>query len=250
MLEEKDLMPRLIVDRELLTFEIKQERLYLIGKRVLDLTVAAVLLVLLAPLMLLIALAIKCSSPGPVFFVQDRITVRRCKQNGRQVWMVKPFRFYKFRSMIHNADPALHRSYVEANINNDIDTMSRLNGNDTKVRKLKVDPRITPIGHFLRKTSLDELPQLWNVLIGDLSLVGPRPAIPYEIELYKPWYFERLRAQPGITGWWQVTARSAAGYDEMINLDIWYVNHQSFALDCWILIRTPCAVLWPRGAAV
>lgn len=250
MLEVKSHAPELVADSSQLVFEVKAGTFYLIGKRVLDVIVAATLLVLLAPVMAVIALAIKCTSPGPVFFVQDRVTARLERRNGRRVWVARRFRFYKFRSMYHNADPALHRLYVEANIKNDVDAMRRYNGNDTSVRKLKADPRITPIGRFLRKTSLDELPQLWNVLIGDLSLVGPRPAIPYELELYKPWYFERLAAKPGISGWWQVTARSAASYDEMVALDIWYVNHQSFLLDCWILLLTPRAVLWPRGTAV
>jgi lipopolysaccharide/colanic/teichoic acid biosynthesis glycosyltransferase len=116
------------------------------------------------------------------------------------------------------------------------------------VRKLVKDARVTTLGRFLRKSSLDELPQFWNVLKGDMSLVGPRPPIPYEVEMYRDWHHERLAAQPGVTGLWQVTARSSADFDEMVRLDIHYVEHLSFWLDLKILIMTPLAVLNGNGA--
>jgi lipopolysaccharide/colanic/teichoic acid biosynthesis glycosyltransferase len=117
------------------------------------------------------------------------------------------------------------------------------------MHKLVHDPRVTRLGRFLRKTSLDELPQLWNVLKGDMSLVGPRPSIPYEVELYEPWQRRRLETLPGITGLWQATARSASSFEESVKMDIWYIDHQSLWLDLKILLLTPLAVLSSRGAA-
>lgn len=170
-----------------------------------------------------------------------------CK-GGQVAWDVQNFRFYKFRSMVHNADPALHRAYMQAFIQNDEAGMAALQGGTTEVRKLVRDPRITRLGHFLRRTSLDELPQLWNVLKGDMSLVGPRPAVPYEVDMYEAWHRRRLEALPGITGLWQVEGRSAVNFDEMIQLDIWYVEHQSPWLDARILLKTPQAVVSSKGA--
>jgi lipopolysaccharide/colanic/teichoic acid biosynthesis glycosyltransferase len=224
-------------------------RRYYLAKRALDLVVSATLLVLLAPLMLLIALIVRLDSRGPALFAQERVTARLRYRDGQPVWERGTFRLYKFRSMVQNADPALHRAYIAASIRQDERGMAELQGGATPVRKLARDPRITRVGRFLRKTSLDELPQLWNVLVGELSLVGPRPAIPYEVELYKPWYHRRLEAVPGISGWWQVTARSRASFEEMITLDLWYVEHQSLLLDLRILLRTPVVVLFARDAA-
>jgi lipopolysaccharide/colanic/teichoic acid biosynthesis glycosyltransferase len=224
-------------------------RWYYGAKRALDAAVAATLLVLLAPVMAVVALVVKLDSRGPALFAQDRVTVRLRYQNGRPVWERRTFKLYKFRSMVQNADPALHKAYIEASIKQDERGMQELQGGASNVRKLARDPRITRVGQFLRKTSLDELPQLWNVLVGDISLVGPRPAIPYEVEMYKPWYHQRLETVPGITGWWQVTARSRASFEEMIKLDIWYVENQSLWLDLYILVRTPVVVLFARSAA-
>ncbi|NJN19739.1 MAG: sugar transferase [Oscillochloris sp.] len=226
-----------------------RERYYTV-KRAIDIIVAGGLLLLLWPLMLLIAVAVKLDSPGPALFAQDRITVKpRRNQYGELVWEQRIFRFYKFRSMRHKADESLHRAYIQATIKNDQAELQQLQGGDTSVKKLTRDPRITRLGAFLRKTSLDELPQLINVIRGDISLVGPRPAIAYELELYKPWYAQRLEAIPGITGWWQVTRRSAASFEEMIELDIWYVERQSLWLDLWILFTTPIAVIFKRTSA-
>lgn len=217
-------------------------------KRLFDVVVSATLLVLFSPLMLLIALLVKLDSSGPALFVQERVGTKRVRDNGSKVWKRQTFRIYKFRSMTHNADSKLHHSFMKAFITNNKDEMAVMQGEETEVRKLVHDPRVTRIGKFLRKTSLDELPQLWNVLKGDMSLVGPRPCIPYELEMYQPWHCERLEIIPGLTGMWQVTARSSADFDEMVKLDIWYVRNFSFWLDLKILFQTPLAVILKKGA--
>ena len=150
--------------------------------------------------------------------------------------------------MYHNSDSSLHRTFMEAYIRNDCHGMAELHSGDEKVLKLQRDPRVTRLGWLLRRTSLDELPQLWNVLTGSMSLVGPRPPIPYEVELYEAWHHQRLEAKPGMTGLWQVTARSYASFDRMVDLDVEYVESQSFWLDLRILLRTPLAVLRGNGA--
>lgn len=221
---------------------------YFFMKRCLDVTLSTVLLMLLSPVLLTIAILIKLDSPGPIIFSQKRIGARRRMHEGQVGWEVEPFHFYKFRSMVHNADPALHRAYVQAFIRNDQGAMAELQGGETEVRKLVRDPRITRVGAFIRRTSLDELPQLWNVLKGDMSLVGPRPALQYEVDEYEPWHRQRLETLPGITGLWQVTARSSAAFDDMIKLDIAYLERQSLWLDLIILIKTPLAVVSSKGA--
>jgi lipopolysaccharide/colanic/teichoic acid biosynthesis glycosyltransferase len=150
--------------------------------------------------------------------------------------------------MYQDAESEMHRAYIQAFIHNDQQGMSELQNGDTEVRKLVDDPRITPLGRFLRKSSLDELPQLWNVFKGDMSLVGPRPPIPYEVEMYEPQHCRRLGTKPGITGLWQVTARSSADFDEMVSLDVEYIEHQSLWLDLKILLQTPMVVLRGKGA--
>jgi lipopolysaccharide/colanic/teichoic acid biosynthesis glycosyltransferase len=147
-----------------------------------------------------------------------------------------------------NADPTIHQAYVKALITNDQNCMVALQGEMTETRKLIHDPRIIRPGFLLRKFSIDELPQLWNVLRGDMSLVGPRPAIPYEVEMYKPWHLERLQAQPGITGLQQITARCRTDFDQQIRFDIQYVRSQSIWLDLKIMLKTPWAVISARGA--
>jgi len=227
---------------------VRNRVIYYLLKRILDIILAAIALILLMPLMSVIAILIKLDSPGPVFYVQERVGVRRRSQNGNSYWQQVLFRCYKFRSMVANADPAIHQAYVKALINNDSQEMALLQGRPTPITKLVNDPRITRLGRFLRKSSLDELPQLINVLKGDMSLVGPRPAIPYEVEQYKPWQRRRLETLPGMTGLWQVTARSTATFDEIIQLDIQYIEQQSLWLDLKILFKTPCVVLTCKGA--
>jgi lipopolysaccharide/colanic/teichoic acid biosynthesis glycosyltransferase len=228
---------------------VKEDRYgYYAVKRITDFILAALLLVFFSPLMIIIALLIVLYSPGPVFFVQERVGAKR-QSNGKHLyWTRTIFACYKFRTMKINADPSIHRAYVKALIENDELKMTALQGAPTQPRKLVNDPRITRLGKFLRKLSLDELPQLWNVLRGEMSLVGPRPAIPYEVDMYKPRYLRRLEAQPGITGLQQVKARSAVDFDQQVELDIEYIENQSLWLDSKIILMTPLVVLSAKGA--
>jgi lipopolysaccharide/colanic/teichoic acid biosynthesis glycosyltransferase len=199
-------------------------------KRGIDLIGSAVGLLALSPLFAAIAVAVKCSSKGPVFFRQQRV--------GRKG---KEFTFYKFRSMKTNNDSSEHQKFVEALIAGE-----KPGDGDFKIKN---DSRVTPLGSFLRQTSLDELPQLYNVLRGEMSLVGPRPAIPYEVHKYSLWHRRRLYgAQPGMTGLWQVEGRSRVGFDDMVRLDLQYVANWSIWLDLRILLKTPRAVVTGKGA--
>ena len=217
--------------------------LYVGAKRTLDVTLTLAALVVLAPLLVVIALAIGLDSPGPVVFVQERVGARRRTKDGRTVWEVRNFSVYKFRSMFHNVDQSAHQAYVKAWIDGQAET-----GADGATFKLTRDPRITRVGRILRKTSLDELPQLFNVLKGDMSLVGPRPVPTYEVAEYQAWHRERLAALPGITGLWQVKGRCQVTFDEMIRMDIDYVRRRSLWLDVKLLFLTIPAVLSGRGA--
>jgi lipopolysaccharide/colanic/teichoic acid biosynthesis glycosyltransferase len=212
-------------------------RAFSISKRLMDVTGSALGLLLCVPLFLIIALAIKLTSKGPVLFRQTRVG-----QYG------KPFVFLKFRSMYSNNDPAIHQKYVTDLIAGRPERNSSSKSAGV-VYKLARDPRITSVGGFLRKSSLDELPQLYNVLKGDMSLVGPRPAVPYEVEAYKPWHRRRvLEAKPGVTGLWQVMGRSRVTFDEMVRLDVRYAMARSLWLDLKILVQTPGAVISGSGA--
>jgi len=222
--------------------------LYFACKRCMDIVLGSLLLVIALPLMLLIAVLVKLDTPGPIIFVQERVGASRRSKDGRTLWDIQNFPLYKFRTMVHHADPDIHRAFTQAFIRNDRKAMAALQDGATQTCKLVCDPRVTRLGRFLRRTSLDELPQLWNVLKGDLSLVGPRPPVPYEVDEYEPWHRRRLMSKQGLTGWWQVTARSTVGFDEMVRLDIWYIEHQSFWLDLKILLKTPFAVLRGEGA--
>ena len=205
------------------------------SKRWLDIALSAALLILLSPLFLVIAALVKLRSRGPVIYEQTRIG-----QN------LKPFTMLKFRTMYLDADHARHREFVSSFINAG---RQACEPGAIPFFKLTGDPRITAIGHVLRRTSLDELPQLWNVLRGDMSLVGPRPALPYELEQYKPWHRRRvLDAKPGLTGLWQVTGRSRTTFDEMVRLDLQYAQRCSLWTDIKILLATPAAVISGRGA--
>lgn len=204
-------------------------------KRGIDIAGSALGLITLSPLLLALAAAIKLTSPGPVLFRQQRVG-----QYGRC------FDFLKFRSMRTGNDPRIHQHYVRRLITHPED--ASLRGKDGAY-KITHDPRITRVGRFLRRTSLDELPQLWNVLRGTMSLVGPRPALPYELEAYQTWHRRRLlEAKPGMTGLWQVEGRSRVSFDEMVRLDLRYAMHWSPLLDLKILWRTPLAVLRGKGA--
>jgi len=246
---------------------IHGKRVYYVAKRIMDLVIATCLLACLFPIMLLVGLAIYIYSPGPVFFSQERVGARRRMKSDKEFWEPTTFRCYKFRTMKVNADSSIHQEYIKALIENNHEQMQavqeaatrpRKDRNTevllaaqkapTRPRKLVDDARIIAPGKFLRKFSLDELPQLWNVLRGDMSLIGPRPAIPYEVEMYKTWHMERLRAQPGITGLQQVTARCTTDFDEQVKLDIEYIENQSIWLDLKIVFQTPLAIIAAKGA--
>jgi exopolysaccharide biosynthesis polyprenyl glycosylphosphotransferase len=208
-------------------------------KRLVDVIGSIFGLIVFSPLFLIIPLLIKLSSKGPVFFKQQRVG-----QFG------KIFTFLKFRSMYINNDSTLHREYVTKLIKGENNCAQTKDvGEMCPVYKIKSDPRITPIGRYLRKSSLDEIPQFLNVLTGDMSLVGPRPPIPYEFEKYDPWHRERLlKMKPGITGLWQIMGRSSTSFDEMVRLDVKYIKEWSLWLDVVILFKTPWVVLTGKGA--
>jgi len=206
-------------------------------KRMMDITGSVFLLVLLSPVFFLIAAAVKLTSRGPVLFRQQRIG-----EHGT------PFTFLKFRSMYIDNDASQHKEYVRQLIAGQAGK-NPTNGDGEGVFKLTNDPRITRVGNFLRRTSLDELPQFINVLRGEMSLVGPRPPVPYEVEAYATWHRRRLlEAKPGITGLWQVQGRSRVGFDDMVRLDLRYARACSPWLDLKILWQTPKAVIAGNGA--
>jgi lipopolysaccharide/colanic/teichoic acid biosynthesis glycosyltransferase len=206
-------------------------------KRVMDVMGSLSALIAFAPFFLVIAALVKLTSKGPVFFRQQRIG-----QHG------VPFTFLKFRSMRNGNDASVHKEYVRKLIAGEAD-QKPVAGNGTGVYKLTNDKRITKVGAFLRRTSLDELPQFINVLRGEMSLVGPRPAIGYEVEAYDVWHRRRiLEAKPGITGLWQVEGRSRVKFDDMVRLDLRYANNWSPWMDVKILLRTPVAMFFTEGA--
>lgn len=196
-------------------------------KRAMDIAGALFGLIVLLPLLIAISLYIKWVSPGPVFFRQ-----RRIGSGG------KTFHLFKFRTMHHNADPNMHKQYLAQLIKSSED--NRHTGKPMK--KLQQDPRIIRNGHLLRASGLDELPQLLNVLLGEMSLIGPRPPIPYEVEQYKLWFRGRFDVVPGLTGLWQVSGKNRLGFNEMIRLDIQYAQKRSLILDLKILLKTPFAI--------
>jgi len=204
-------------------------RAYEVDKRLLDLVTAAVLLVLLSPLLLLVAVLVRATSPGPVLFRQVRV--------GRDG---TPFRMLKFRTMRNGCSDDAHRAYVRRLLAGEAEQHDGL-------YKLADDPRVTRVGAVLRRLSIDELPQLLNVLTGDMSLVGPRPALPFEAELFPAWASSRYRVAPGLTGLWQVSGRNRLTMLQGLGLDVEYVARRGLALDLLILLRTVPAVLG-RGA--
>ncbi len=215
------------------------KRSYLFAKRTYDILGSILALVIFSPLFGLIALLIKIDSPGSVFFVQERIGI------GGQ-----PFKFYKFRTMYQSMDDSIHREYVAKLIGGSVgkqdesDTQGR-----KKIYKIEDDPRVTPVGKFLRKSSLDELPQFLNVFKGEMSLVGPRPAIPYEFEHYQLWHRRRvMEYKPGITGLWQVEGRSTTTFDSMVRMDLRYCNSCSLIQDIKLLLKTPVTLMGAEGA--
>ncbi|MCL4487636.1 MAG: sugar transferase [Chloroflexi bacterium] len=205
-------------------------------KRAFDTLAVSIGLILLSPLLLLIAILVKFDSPGPILYKQTRIG-----EDGRSFTMLK------FRSMRADADTTLHKRHVTRLIEQNL-SPDQLGVQKKASLKLENDPRVTKVGKIIRKMSLDELPQLFNVLRGEMSLVGPRPPLVYEVELYKDWHRRRFEAIPGITGLWQVKGRNRVSFDEMVRMDLEYIERQSLWLDVQILLRTPLAVLAGRGA--
>lgn len=203
-------------------------------KRFFDLLISALAILLLLPLWLLIALLIKLDSKGPVFYSQERVGM-----DGRL------FLVFKFRTMKAGADSEIHREYQRAFIAGRAEANL---GDDSKpTYKLQSDPRITRVGKVLRRTSLDEVPQLLNVLMGDMSVVGPRPPIPYEVEAYELWHRKRLDMKPGLTGLWQVSGRNRLPFEEMVRLDLFYIENWSLLLDIKIILRTGFVMIGGEG---
>lgn len=225
------------------------ESRYLVFKRLLDVSLVLLSLIPLAPIFILLAVLIRLDSKGPAIYKQERVGAQLGFLRGSPCWIRKRFTMYKFRTMKNDAKATIHYEFVRAYITNDsslseIQAMRKANA----IYKLVNDPRVTRVGHFLRKISLDELPQLWNVLLGDMSLVGPRPPLPYEVEMYKPQHHQRLEALPGITGLWQIKGRSSTTFEEMVALDLEYIQKQCLWLDLKIMFGTLPAVLSRKGA--
>jgi lipopolysaccharide/colanic/teichoic acid biosynthesis glycosyltransferase len=224
----------------------KDNPVYYYTKRIVEMAFVALALIFLLPLMAFIGLLVKLDSPGPILFVQTRVGARRRRaRDSHIVWEIQPFRFFKFRSMFADADQSIHEAHIKAFVKGTLDTSD---ATEAKF-KLKNDLRITRVGSILRKTSLDELPQLFNVLKGEMSLVGPRPVPTYEVAEYDKRHYERLTALPGITGLWQVKGRGESTFEEMMDMDIYYVHHASLLLDIKILFLTVFAVMTGAGAA-
>jgi exopolysaccharide biosynthesis polyprenyl glycosylphosphotransferase len=239
--EHEDCMKSGLFDLSLypeLTRQNTSHRISFIIKRIMDVVGSIFALVILSPLFLTIGILIKLTSKGPVLFKQERLGLRGEK-----------FTFLKFRSMYTNCEENTHKDYIKKFIREQESASLPEKKGTIEIYKLKEDPRITPFGMFLRKTSLDELPQFINVLKGEMSLVGPRPPIPYECDLYDIWHRQRvLEAKPGITGLWQIKGRSSITFDEMVRLDLQYIREWSLWLDIKILLQTPWAVLSIKGA--
>lgn len=216
----------------------------LILKRAFDMLAASFLVVVLAPVFVLVAVAIKLDSPGPVWFRQQRIGSRPRVRRGFTEWRTETFRIYKFRSMVSDGDESVHESYIESFVHGSAED----SGKDGASFKLVADPRITRVGRILRRASIDELPQLINVLRGEMSLVGPRPVPVYEVAHYEPWHMERFHALPGMTGYWQVHGRGDVPFAEMMRMDIHYARNASMRLDLQLLAMTIPAVVSGRGA--
>jgi lipopolysaccharide/colanic/teichoic acid biosynthesis glycosyltransferase len=209
-----------------------------VGKRVLDILIATVLLVLTSPVWLVAAVLILTSSRGPILFRQERVGV-----DGRT------FTCLKFRTMRHGASDEAHRSLISRMLSSDAGVDARIDDDGPTAYKLAADARIVPATRWLRKLSLDELPQLINAIRGEMSIVGPRPPLPYEVERYAAWQLERLSVKPGITGLWQVSGRNRLSYKEMCALDVQYVRSWSLWLDLQIMARTPWVMFVDHGAA-
>ena len=219
--------------------------LYYVAKRALDLWIAFAVLLITLPLLIVISALIKLESRGPIFFVQERVSLERYFF-GRGRPKLRTFRMIKFRTMTADADSSLHEAHIREFVHGELPAADAAGGAKFKLAN---DPRITRVGRYLRRASLDELPQLVNVLLGDMSLVGPRPLPVYEVALYEDESRGRFLAHPGITGLWQVSGRCELSFAQMLDLDLEYVRTRSVSRDLGILARTVPAVLSGRGAA-
>ena len=230
---------------------VRDARSYRVAKRTLDLVFASLVMLLLSPLFLLVCLAIRLDSPGRAIFSQERVRGRRVKDaDGGSSWATEPFVLFKFRTMESNADTALHRNYMAAYLSGDEGALTALRPDRKEGEHFrpKHDPRVTRVGAALRKMSLDELPQMWNVLKGQMSLVGPRPPLTYEVEMYQERHLPRLAVKPGITGLAQVHGRAGIGFEDTVAWDLEYLHTRSMWLDIKVLALTIPAVLSGRGA--
>ena len=222
---------------------------YFLVKRVIDVVLILVIAPVVVPIVIVLGVLVRLGSSGPAIFTQERLGARWTRRDGTWAWELCPFTFYKLRTMVHDADTALHRSYLDAYIAGDDDAIRLANpGASDGCYKIAGDPRVTRIGATLRRFSLDELPQLWNVLKGDMSLVGPRPPLSYEVARYTPSQLQRLAGPAGITGWWQVNGRSTLTFQEMVDLDKSYLARQSLRLDLRVIARTIGVVVTGHGA--
>ncbi len=214
------------------TMQVEDERIikkdnriiYNLSKKIIDFSLSAVALVILSPLLLIVAILIKLESKGPVIFSQKRVGL-----NGKE------FKMYKFRSMVVSAEELKEK-------------LAKQNEMSGPMFKMKDDPRVTKIGKFIRKTSIDELPQLINILKGDMSLVGPRPSLPKEVAEFEPWMLERLNVKPGLTCYWQVSGRNNIDFIEWMKLDLKYVKDRSFLLDLKLIIKTVSVLFGDKNA--
>ncbi len=213
-----------INDQEIIEIEGKESAIYNISKRALDIISSTLGLIILSPILLIVAILIKLESKGPAIFSQKRIGLNK-----------KEFKMYKFRSMVQNAEELKEK-------------LAKENEMSGPMFKMKNDPRVTKVGRFIRKTSIDELPQLINVLKGEMSLVGPRPSLPKEVSKFEPWMLKRLSVKPGLTCYWQVSGRSNIDFENWMKLDLQYVNDRSFWLDLKLILKTATVLLGDENA--
>lgn len=213
-----------INEQEIIEIERKESAIYNMAKRALDIIASTLGLIILSPILLVVAILIKLESKGPAIFSQKRIGLNK-----------KEFKMHKFRSMVQNAEELKEK-------------LAKENEMSGPMFKMKNDPRVTKVGRFIRKTSIDELPQLINVLKGDMSLVGPRPSLPKEVEKFEPWMLRRLQVKPGLTCYWQVSGRNNIDFENWMKLDLQYVNDRSFWLDLKLILKTVTVLFGDENA--
>lgn len=213
-----------INEQEVIEIQRKESAIYNMAKRALDIMASTLGLIILSPILLVVAILIKLESKGPAIFSQKRIGLNK-----------KEFKMYKFRSMVQNAEELKEK-------------LAKENEMSGPMFKMKNDPRVTKVGRFIRKTSIDELPQLINVLKGEMSLVGPRPSLPKEVSKFEPWMLKRLSVKPGLTCYWQVSGRNNIDFEDWMKLDLQYVNDRSFWLDLKLIFKTAGVLFGDKNA--